>query len=494
MPSARRLTLRSKLLTMGVCLSVLMSACDDAADPPSGPPRALGLSPPAVEFPASAEPSRAPSFTGELASIAAETSIYEEPRWGAKRLGYLRAGGVVRRGAEAVASGPRCPDGWYHVEPRGFVCVGSMATLDVRHAVALAMAHPPRMDGLPWLYVLSRSPTPLLYARLPSLSQEREHEPELHARLAEIGAPPGLPPADPVPAFLAPGSPSLSLGNDWHDPGRVVLGRARPRSGFALLATFDHEGRRFGLTAELEILPLDRTRLVTPSRFAGLALAGGPGLPVAFVKRPGVTRVVDGPSGLVPGAALEFRNAIPVTENVRDAGGLTFLVARDGSLIRSDMVVLARAMRHPPTWALEGAKWIDVSIPRQVLVAYEGTTPVYTTLVSTGLGGTGDPDETHATIQGAFTIYEKHVTVTMNGRDRSDPFDLRDVPFVQYFHEGFALHAAYWHDDFGHVHSHGCINLAPADAAWLFAWTDPHLPPGWHGAMAREGTIVYVHD
>jgi lipoprotein-anchoring transpeptidase ErfK/SrfK len=114
--------------------------------------------------------------------------------------------------------------------------------------------------------------------------------------------------------------------------------------------------------------------------------------------------------------------------------------------------------------------------------------------VSTGVGGTGDPDETHATIQGAFRIYEKHVTVTMNGRDRSDPFDLRDVPFVQYFHEGFALHAAYWHDDFGHVHSHGCINLAPADAAWLFAWTDPRVPTSWHGAMAREGTIVYVHD
>ena len=67
------------------------------------------------------------------------------------------------------------------------------------------------------------------------------------------------------------------------------------------------------------------------------------------------------------------------------------------------------------------------------------------------------------------------------------------MPFVQYFHEGYALHAAYWHDDFGHTHSHGCVNLSPKDAAWLFKWTDPHLPSGWHGAMTREGTIVYVH-
>jgi lipoprotein-anchoring transpeptidase ErfK/SrfK len=67
------------------------------------------------------------------------------------------------------------------------------------------------------------------------------------------------------------------------------------------------------------------------------------------------------------------------------------------------------------------------------------------------------------------------------------------VPFVQYFHKGYALHAAYWHDDFGHAHSHGCVNLAPVDAAWLYRWTDPRMPTGWHGAMVKEGTIVFVH-
>ena len=149
--------------------------------------------------------------------------------------------------------------------------------------------------------------------------------------------------------------------------------------------------------------------------------------------------------------------------------------------------------KKAPAWATGGRKWIDVSILKQSLVAYEGLTPVYATLVSTGVGGTADPHETHATVQGIFKIYEKHLSVTMAGREAADPFDLRDVPFVQYFHEGYALHAAYWHDDFGHTHSHGCVNLSPKDAAWLFKWTDPHLPSGWHGAMTREGTIVYVH-
>ncbi len=448
--------------------------------------------PPAEPEPAPREAAE-PGFPGALASIALETSIYEEPRWGGHRLGYLRAGALVRRGAEPVAVGPRCPEGWYRVEPRGFVCVGALATLDLGHPVARAAAHAPRTDGLPYLYVLSRALGPPLYARLPSGLDQLRFEPDLRDHLARNLAPPGLPPADDVPAWLAPGSPSLHLGNEWHGAERVLLGQAKARSGFALLETVEHGGRRFGVTTGLEVIPLDRTRLVEESRFHGLPLEGGVTLPVAFVRRPAAFRVVDGPRGPEPGPAVAFREAVAVTDETRLVGDTRYVVARDRSLLRESDVVVVRAPRHPPAWATEGAKWIEVSIPRQSLVAYEGTTPVYATLVSTGVGGTGDPAETHATIQGAFKIYEKHVAVTMDGHESSDAFDLRDVPFVQYFHEGFALHAAYWHDDFGHLHSHGCVNLSPVDAAWLFRWTDPHLPAGWHGVMAREGTIVWVH-
>ena len=92
-------------------------------------------------------------------------------------------------------------------------------------------------------------------------------------------------------------------------------------------------------------------------------------------------------------------------------------------------------------------------------------------------------------------IHEKSVSSTMDGdEDRADSFDLQDVPFVQYFHRGFALHGAYWHDEFGKERSHGCINLAPRDSAWLFEWTDPQVPEGWHAALNKlRGTVVYVH-
>jgi lipoprotein-anchoring transpeptidase ErfK/SrfK len=156
-------------------------------------------------------------------------------------------------------------------------------------------------------------------------------------------------------------------------------------------------------------------------------------------------------------------------------------------------VVRVDRARSAPAWASGDRKWIDVSILHQTLVAYEGTRPVYATLVSTGADGLGDPKKTRSTVQGTFLIHTKHITATMDGED-GEEFDLRDVPFVQYFTEGFALHGAYWHDDFGTPRSHGCVNLAPIDAAWLFGWTTPEVPAGWHATLSlKKGTLVYTH-
>jgi hypothetical protein len=61
----------------------------------------------------------------------------------------------------------------------------------------------------------------------------------------------------------------------------------------------------------------------------------------------------------------------------------------------------------------------------------------------------------------------------------------------------YALHGAYWHDNWGNPQSGGCINLSPIDAKWLFDFTEPKLPPGWHGVrwIPSEGpaTIVVLH-
>ena len=83
-------------------------------------------------------------------------------------------------------------------------------------------------------------------------------------------------------------------------------------------------------------------------------------------------------------------------------------------------------------------------------------------------------------------------------RRGSQNFELRDVPWIQYFAAGYALHGAYWHDVFGTPRSHGCINLAPIDARLVFQWTDPPVPTGWHGLNATkefvQGTLVSVRE
>jgi hypothetical protein len=83
-----------------------------------------------------------------------------------------------------------------------------------------------------------------------------------------------------------------------------------------------------------------------------------------------------------------------------------------------------------------------------------------------------------------------------NDEPGEPPYSLEDVPYVMYFKGAYAFHSAFWHDRFGRPRSHGCINLAPRDAKWLYNWAGPDLPPTWHGGSATEenpGTWVWVH-
>jgi lipoprotein-anchoring transpeptidase ErfK/SrfK len=74
-------------------------------------------------------------------------------------------------------------------------------------------------------------------------------------------------------------------------------------------------------------------------------------------------------------------------------------------------------------------------------------------------------------------------------------YAMEDVPWVLFFKNGFGLHGAFWHDSFGHVRSHGCVNLTPLDAERLFYWSSPRLPAGWTAALPTDydpGTLVRV--
>jgi lipoprotein-anchoring transpeptidase ErfK/SrfK len=137
------------------------------------------------------------------------------------------------------------------------------------------------------------------------------------------------------------------------------------------------------------------------------------------------------------------------------------------------------------------AKWIAVNRAEQTVAAYEGERMVFATLASTGLPWWQTPD-------GLFRIWLKRRIGDMTGgRPDGEYFYLvEDVPWTMYFQGPYALHAAYWHDDFGYEHSRGCVNLSPNDARWLFEWASPSLPVGRQEIFLTEenpGTWVYVH-
>jgi hypothetical protein len=445
-------------------------------------------------------PPPSPDERPVIVSIGRETWVLSEPRWEGRKLGYLRAGAIVTRDREPVTTRD-CRGGWYRVEPRGYVCAGSRATTDPHHPIAELSARRPDLHALPYLYGLTRYPTPPLYVRLPTQDEQRATEGDLASHLrgyAAIGRKPDFvvpPPADATPTMIADRSMLPAIGGEIRGRDQLTLGQARMRSGWAFLASYELEGRRFGLTTDLTLVPLDRVRLVQPSSFHGIAISDELGLPIAIVRAKLSRSYELQPTGLFAAKELlAWRQAVPLTGREQKGRDGSYLEARDGSWVRRDQLTVIERFQEAPRFARRGEKWIDVSILRQTLVAYEGTRPVYATLVSTGKDGIVDHRESHATIQGTFLVHTKHISVTMDGDEQGDEFDLRDVPFVQYFTEGYALHAAYWHDDFGTPRSHGCVNLAPIDAAWLFGWTTPDVPEGWHASLSlKQGTIVHIH-
>ncbi len=47
-------------------------------------------------------------------------------------------------------------------------------------------------------------------------------------------------------------------------------------------------------------------------------------------------------------------------------------------------------------------------------------------------------------------------------------YDLPNVPSTMYFYRGYAIHGAYWHNNFGNPMSNGCVNLPLDAAAWMY--------------------------
>ncbi len=464
--------------------------------------------------PDSAEPARQTQRHARIWADSRTAWIYEKPRLSRNGVGYLRAGGSAALTTGEPVKGPGCAGGWYAVEPAGYICDDQRTEFRPNRYVQSMQQAQPGKGPLPYHYALSNYAP--MYRRLPTRQEWEKEERYLgepgtfgplswgnrgHERLAEVRV---VAPSDPVPSFFADGGSVSRRHVDRALRRLIPLG-----SMLAYTKSFEHLGRTWLLSADGTLVPADRVRPFRPSKFVGLRLRGEQELPLAWLKgepKPRYVRSAEGgfeDAGRWPARShISLERVQPVVDRnhrywqsqVKTADGRPLFVREE------DASVLEPRDELP--WGI-GAdeKWLTISITRGVLVAYRGKRPVYTTLVSPGAGGVPvkghDPVKWSTTPIGRFRITFKHWVADMSpekGEDRK--FWIADVPYTQYFSPPFAIHVAYWHENFGEPMSAGCINVSPRDGKWLFDWTDPKLPTGWNGvapsAFSGKGTVLIV--
>jgi lipoprotein-anchoring transpeptidase ErfK/SrfK len=300
--------------------------------------------------------------------------------------------------------------------------------------------------------------------------------------------------SDPLPAFLAGGLALPTPEGQVNHGADLVAAHMKPHQGLSLLQTLLFEGRRYGITTDLDVVPTDRLRPIQGSERHGVELGGDIAFPFALVRTEGAKLKRYQQGKLVDAGPAEYWSVIKLTGKQSFFSKRLYFETTDGAYISDQDASRLDPAKKMPAWGKSGERWLDVNISKQTLVAYDGTRPVYATLISTGEAGLEDPEHTKATKRGIFRIHTKHVSTTMDSDAVGEEFELRDVPYVQYFEEGYALHGAYWHDRFGTPKSHGCINLTPEDARRLFFFTLPALPEGWHSVRQKlTGTVLFVH-
>lgn len=389
--------------------------------------------------------------------------IRQEPDTSKQWIGYLWMGESAPLVTGRPVYGPGC-DTWYAVEPVGFVCVdGLRATL---------AADDPGFSAVKKYAADLSSAWPHQYGEAQKLTR----------------------------AFAVEGSPLSFRGlpSSVHD-SRTELRRGSTVAFVSEVRAAEHD---YLLAADLSYVP---KQLVTPLphyEYRGVDLQGTEKLPLALFRgkdRPKLKR--DGDTFTETGQVFPRLSHVALTSNTADVGGERYLETVEGSWVRAKDAVVPVAASHAPwgTAAPAGrGTWIEVSVNGGWLIAYEHLKPVFTTLISPGRGGAAKPDEDPIaearTPLGVFPISGKFATATMEA-----PGNLihSAVPWTQNFSGPHALHAAYWHDDWGNPKSGGCVNVSPLDGKKLFDWTEPQLPEGWHGVrwMPWRGpaTVMVLH-
>ncbi len=253
----------------------------------------------------------------------------------------------------------------------------------------------------------------------------------------------------------------------------------------------EYEGQQWYQINEEEFVPADSLAFASPSHFQGVYFAEQPQHPFAWINRWVQPSVV--PQGALNEAVAGFNRYQLVTIFAEERRGdeIWYLLGPDQWVEQKNV---ARVDVDPPPEGVgPGEKWIEIDLFEQTIAAYEGERLVYATLVSSGRTATATPP-------GLYRVYSKLWEGKMSNPDVEDGspawYFIEDVPWTMYFHGGYSIHTAFWHNAFGFTRSHGCVNLAPRDALWFFNWADPPIAEDVELIYVGEGTPstwVWVH-
>lgn len=382
----------------------------------------------------------------ELVARWYEARIYAKPNLASLVIGYARRGQKVA--AKSAASGKGCPAGmWYALADGGYAC----ASRGFREVDA-KIDDPVEPD--------LTAPLPFGYAKV-----IKEGAPKLSR----------LPDADERQAL-----------EDGEFPSDVVASKMDGAYFVTVTDTVEHEGAKYHRTDSGDWVRACDVKLLELPALYGSPLTGAESLPLAFVYGSDAEVQCECGSEWKPCGTARLHARVRIRELEEEGETPSpHVFTLDGRRIERAFTRIVQAVERPRDVG-DDERWIHVDLSEQALVAYEGNDPVYATLVSTGTDGG------HETPTGLWRVDRKHITTTMSGPDEEKgSYTVGEVPWTMFYDGAFALHGAYWHQGFGNVRSHGCTNVPPVDARWLFMWSGG-LAPGWHAASNVQGPWVYI--
>ena len=250
------------------------------------------------------------------------------------------------------------------------------------------------------------------------------------------------------------------------------------------------EGEKYYVSVDNKVLPVKSTTIVQHySQWQGEQLTAATHFPFGWVN-PAKAPVYDAPDGKKLEDVPQRTRLDILEEQLVGKGNARWLRVGDGRWMKEKHLNEVRKIVRPETTG-HHAQWFDVDLGEQVVVAYENDQPVYATLTSSGHTPNNTP-------RGNYPIWGKVTSITMKSQEYDDiPYYVNHVPWVTFFQAHNALHGAYWHDRFGNTKSHGCVNLSPKDARYIFEWLQPNLPVGWTSIRywdLTEAPVAHVHN